>query len=75
MVLSKGISMRIVSAFGVIAAMALGLSGCAVVNAGATVVGAGASVGARIVGAAADVAGDVISAPFGSDESDKDKKD
>jgi len=57
--------MRFVFAFGAIVALALGLSGCAVVSAGAAVVGAGA---------AADVAGDIITAPFPSGDSDK-KKD
>ncbi|HWF64954.1 MAG TPA: hypothetical protein VN685_10115 [Rhizomicrobium sp.] len=66
--------MRIVFAFGSIAALAIGLSGCAVVSAGAAVVGAGASVATTVVGTAADIAGDVISAPFGgSDDSDKKK--
>jgi hypothetical protein len=63
--------MRTVLVFGAIAMLAIGLSGCAVVSAGSAVVGAGASV----VGTAADVAGDVITAPFGGDDSDKNKKD
>lgn len=62
--------MRNLSAFAAVTALAIALSGCAVVNAGSAVVGAGASV----VGTAADIAGDVITAPFGSDDSDK-KKD
>lgn len=56
--------------FGTVTALALGLCGCAVVSAGSAVVSAGASV----VGTAADVAGDVISAPFPSDDSDGRKK-
>lgn len=58
--------MRILFAFGAVAALAFGLSGCAVIDVGTTVVGAGASVGVTALGTAADVAGDVISAPFGS---------
>lgn len=60
--------MRTVTVLGAIAALAMGLSGCAVV-------GAGASVGATVVGTAADLAGDVITAPFGGSNSDKTKKD
>jgi len=68
--------MRSVFVLGVIAVLAIGLSGCAVVSAGGAVVGAGVSVGAAVVGTAADVAGDILSAPFGgSDDSDKKKKD
>lgn len=63
--------MRSLLAFSAGAALAIALSGCAVVNAGSAVVGAGISV----VGTAADVAGAVISAPFASSDSDKDKKD
>ena len=63
--------MRTVFVFGAIAILASILSGCAVVNAGSAVAGAGA----RVVGTAAQIAGDVITAPFGSDESDKSKKD
>ena len=67
--------MRIVFAFGAVAALAIGLSGCAVVSAGTAVVGAGVSVATTVVGTAADIAGDVVTAPFGgSDDSDK-KKD
>jgi hypothetical protein len=73
----KGDSMRAILAFGAIAALAIGLSGCAVVGAGAAVVGAGVSVATTVVSTTADVAGDIISAPFGgsSDDSDKKKKD
>jgi hypothetical protein len=68
--------MRTILVFSAIAALAVGLSGCAVVGAGTAVVGAGVSVATTVVGTAADVAGDVISAPFGgSDDSDKKKKD
>jgi hypothetical protein len=66
--------MRTIMASGVVAMLAVGLSGCAVVSAGSTVVGAGASVAATLVGTTADIAGDVISAPFGSTDSDR-KKD
>ena len=67
--------MRIVLAFGAIAALAIALSGCAVVSAGTAVVGAGASVATTVVTTTADIAGDVITAPFGgSDDTDK-KKD
>ena len=52
--------MRIVIAASVLIMIGLGLSGCAVVNAGVAVVGAGASV----VGAAVDVTG-------GSSDKDK----
>ena len=66
--------MRVV-AFGAIAALAIGLSGCAMVSAGGAVVSAGASVATTVVTTTADIAGDVITAPFGgSDDSDK-KKD
>jgi hypothetical protein len=72
----KGGFMRIVLAFGAIATLVVGLSGCAVVGAGVAVVGAGVSVATTVVGTAADVAGDVLAAPFGgSDDSDKKKKD
>ena len=72
----KGGFVRTVLISCAIAALAIGLSGCAVVGAGAAVVGAGVSVATTVVGTAADVAGDVISAPFsGSDDSDKKKKD
>ncbi len=67
--------MRILLVCGAIVALTAGLGGCAVVGAGAAVVGAGAEVGATVIGTAADVAGDVISAPFGGDDSDKKKKD
>jgi len=66
--------MRVVLALGAIAMLAVGLSGCAVVSAGSTVVSLGASMATTVVGTTADIAGDVISAPFGSDDSDK-KKD
>ena len=67
--------MRSFFVFGAIAILAIGLCGCAVMSAGGAVVGAGVSVGTTVVGTAADVAGDVISAPFGGDDSDKSKKD
>lgn len=67
--------MRIVLISGAIAALALGLSGCAVVGAGAAVVGAGVSVATTVVGTTADVAGDIITAPFdSSSDSDDNKK-
>jgi hypothetical protein len=67
--------MRTILVFGVIAALAFGVSGCAVVSAGTAVVSTGVSVGASVVGTAANVAGDVVTAPFGgSGDSDK-KKD
>jgi hypothetical protein len=49
--------------------LGFGLSGCAVVDAGTAVVGAGA----HVVGTAAEVTGDIVTAPFGSDDSDKKK--
>ena len=49
--------------------LGFGLSGCAVVDAGTAVVGAGA----HVVGTAAEVTGDVVTAPFGSSDSDKKK--
>lgn len=62
--------MRILLVVGSIAMLTTALSGCAVMHAGSAVVGAGVSV----VGTAADIAGDVISAPFGSSDSDSDHK-
>jgi hypothetical protein len=49
--------------------LGFGLSGCAVVDAGTAVVGAGA----HVVGTAAEVTGDIVTAPFGGDDSDKKK--
>ena len=66
--------MRIVFVSGAVTALAFGLSGCAVVSAGAAVVGASVSVGASVVGTAADLAGDAITAPFPASDSGK-KKD
>jgi hypothetical protein len=48
----------------------LGLSACAVVDAGSAVVGAGA----HVVGTAASVAGDIVTAPFGGGDSSDKKK-
>lgn len=48
----------------------LGLSACAVVDAGSTVVSAGADA----AGTAASVAGDIVSAPFGGSSDDDRKK-
>ena len=62
--------MRALLMLSAVAALGLGLSACSVVDAGASVVGAGADV----VGTAASVTGDVVSAPFGSDKSDHNKK-
>ena len=61
--------MRALLVISAIAALGLGVSACAVVDAGSAVVGAGADV----AGTAASVTGDVVSAPFGSGESDRDK--
>ncbi len=52
------------------AALSLGLCGCAVVDAGSAVVGAGA----HVVGTAASVTADIVTAPFGSGDSDDKKK-
>jgi len=52
------------------AVLGLGLSACAVVDAGATVVGAGA----QVAGTAVSVTADVVTAPFGSDDSNDKKK-
>ena len=52
-------------------AMGLGLSGCVAYDVASTAV----SVTGTVVGTAADVAGDVVSAPFGHDDSDKKKSD
>jgi hypothetical protein len=66
--------MRTAFVFSVIAMLAIGLSGCAVVSAGTAVVGAGVSVATTVVSTTADVAGDVVTAPFpSSDSSDKKK--
>jgi hypothetical protein len=62
--------MRIHLTFAAIAALGLGLSACAVVDAGGAVIGAGA----HVVGTAASVAGDIVSAPFGGSDSDDRKK-
>ena len=66
--------MRIVFVFGAVAMLAVGLSGCAVVSAGTAVVGAGVSVATTVVSTTADIAGDVITAPFPSSDSDDKKK-
>ena len=52
------------------AVLGLGLCACAVVDAGDTVVGAGA----KVVGTAASVTADVVTAPFGSSDSNDKKK-
>jgi hypothetical protein len=62
--------MRAYQTVAVIATIALGLSACAVVDAGSAVVGAGA----HVVGTAASVTGDIITAPFGSGDSGDHKK-
>jgi hypothetical protein len=62
--------MRALFVISAIAALGLGLSACAVVDAGSAVIGAGADA----VGTAASVTGDVVSAPFGGGESRQDKK-
>ena len=51
--------------------MGLGLSGCAVYEVASTAV----DVTTAVVGTAVDVAGDIITAPFPSDDSDKKKSD
>lgn len=48
----------------------LGLSACAVIDAGTAVVGAGA----KVAGTAASVTADVVTAPFGSSRESADKK-
>ena len=54
----------------IVAVAGLGLSACAVVNAGTAVVGAGASVAGTVVSTTADV----VTAPLGSSESGDKKK-
>jgi hypothetical protein len=61
--------MRAVFTLAAVAALGLGLAGCAVAEAGADVVSAGADV----VGAAADITGDVVTSPFDHDDSDAKK--
>ena len=62
--------MRTVVTLAAIAALGLGLAGCAVAEAGVDVVSAGASV----VGTAADITGDIVTSPFDSDDSDSKKR-
>jgi hypothetical protein len=62
--------MRTYPTIAVIAMLGLGLCACAVVDAGSAVVGAGA----HVVGTAASVTGDILTAPFGSDDSSDKKK-
>ena len=61
--------MRAYPTIAVIAMLGLGLCACAVVDAGSAVVGAGA----HVVGTAASITGDIVTAPFGSNDS-RDKK-
>jgi hypothetical protein len=53
----------------VFAGMAILLSGCIAYDAASTVV----SVGATVVTTTADVAGDIVTAPFGGDDTPKKK--
>ena len=62
--------MRTVLSLAAVAVLGLGLSGCAVAEAGGDVVSAGADV----VSNAADVTGDIVTSPFDSDDSDDKKK-
>ncbi len=62
--------MRAILMLAAIATLGLGLSGCAVAEAGGAVIGAGASA----VGTAVDVTGDIVTAPFGGDDSGNHKK-
>lgn len=62
--------MRFCFTIAAIATLGLGLSACAVVDAGSAVVGAGA----HVVGTAASVTADVVTAPFESSDSGDKKK-
>ena len=65
-----GNSMRTAVITFVVIAAGVSLSGCAVYNVASTAV----DVATTVVGTAADVAGDIVTAPFPSSDSDKKSK-